>query len=81
MPGALLIVGPSNEPVLTLADVNEEGANVLIMLTRQSLGASNPSMAFHEAQSVMLNSGRKAFYPGQSLFHCCMLIFVTNSPG
>lgn len=38
---------------LTLADMNEEGANMLMLQTRQSLGASSLSMSAQSAQSVL----------------------------
>lgn len=38
---------------LTLADMNEEGANMLMLQTRQNLGTSSLSMAAQSAQSVM----------------------------
>ncbi len=38
---------------LTLADTNEEGANMLMLQTRQSLGTTSLSLASQAAQSVM----------------------------
>jgi flagellin len=38
---------------LTLADMNEEGANMLMLQTRQNLGVSSLSMASQAAQSVL----------------------------
>ena len=38
---------------LTLADMNEEGANMLMLQTRQGLGTSSLSMASQSAQSVL----------------------------
>jgi flagellin-like hook-associated protein FlgL len=38
---------------LTLADMNEEGANMLMLQTRQSLGTTSLSMASQSAQSVL----------------------------
>lgn len=38
---------------LTLADMNEEGANMLMLQTQQSLGITSLSMASQAAQSVM----------------------------
>ncbi len=38
---------------LTLADMNEEGANMLMLQTRQGLGTSSLSMASQAAQSVL----------------------------
>ena len=38
---------------LTLADMNEEGANMLMLQTRQSLGTTSLSMGSQAAQSVM----------------------------
>jgi flagellin-like hook-associated protein FlgL len=38
---------------LTLADMNEEGANMLMLQTRQSLGTNSLSMGAQAAQSVM----------------------------
>ena len=38
---------------LTLADMNEEGANMLMLQTRQSLGTTSLSMGAQAAQSVM----------------------------
>ncbi|NNF99204.1 MAG: flagellin [Desulfobacteraceae bacterium] len=38
---------------LTLADMNEEGANMLMLQTRQSLGTTSLSMSSQAAQSVM----------------------------
>ncbi len=38
---------------LTLADMNEEGANMLMLQTRQNLGITSLSMAGQTAQSVM----------------------------
>jgi len=38
---------------LTLADMNEEGANMLMLQTRQNLGTSSLSMASQAAQSVL----------------------------
>ena len=37
---------------LTLADMNEEGANMLMLQTRQSLGTTSLSLASQAAQSV-----------------------------
>ena len=39
--------------LLTLADMNEEGANMLMLQTRQGLGTSSLSMASQAAQSVL----------------------------
>jgi flagellin len=38
---------------LTLADMNEEGANMLMLQTRQNLGITSLSMASQAAQSVL----------------------------
>lgn len=38
---------------LTLADMNEEGANMLMLQTRQQLGTSSLSMGAQAAQSVL----------------------------
>ncbi|OPY10907.1 MAG: flagellin [Syntrophus sp. PtaB.Bin138] len=38
---------------LTLADMNEEGANMLMLQTQQNLGITSLSMASQSAQSVM----------------------------
>jgi len=38
---------------LTLADTNEEGANMLMLQTRQSLGTTSLSLAAQAAQSVL----------------------------
>jgi flagellin-like hook-associated protein FlgL len=38
---------------LTLADTNEEGANMLMLQTRQNLGISSLSMASQAAQAVL----------------------------
>ena len=38
---------------LTLADMNEEGANMLMLQTRQSLGTTALSLAAQAAQSVL----------------------------
>ncbi|TAN45962.1 MAG: flagellin, partial [Nitrospirae bacterium] len=38
---------------LTLADMNEEGANMLMLQTRQSLGITSLSLASQAAQSVL----------------------------
>ena len=38
---------------LTLADMNEEGANMLMLQTRQGLGTSSLSIASQAAQSVL----------------------------
>jgi flagellin-like hook-associated protein FlgL len=38
---------------LTLADMNKEGANMLMLQTRQALGTSSLSMASQAAQSVL----------------------------
>lgn len=45
-----LITGADN---LTLADMNEEGANMLMLQTQQSLGANSLNMAAQTAQSVL----------------------------
>jgi flagellin-like hook-associated protein FlgL len=45
-----LQIGSDN---LTLADMNEEGANMLMLQTRQSLGITSLSMASQAAQSVL----------------------------
>lgn len=45
-----LQIGADN---LTLADTNEEGANMLMLQTRQNLGISSLSMASQAAQSVL----------------------------
>ena len=47
---AVLQTGADN---LTLADMNEEGANMLMLQTRQALGTTALSMASQAAQSVM----------------------------
>jgi flagellin-like hook-associated protein FlgL len=38
---------------LTQADMNKEGANMLMLQTRQALGTSSLSMASQAAQSVL----------------------------
>jgi len=38
---------------LTLADMNNEGANMLMLQTRQSLGTTALSMSSQAAQSVL----------------------------
>lgn len=38
---------------LTLADTNEEGANMLMLQTRQSLGTTALSLSAQAAQSVL----------------------------
>ncbi len=38
---------------LTLADMNEEGANLLMLQTRQALGTTALSLASQAAQSVL----------------------------
>jgi flagellin-like hook-associated protein FlgL len=38
---------------LTLADMNEEGANLLMLQTRQALGTTALSLASQQAQSVL----------------------------
>ena len=38
---------------LTLADMNEEGANMLMLQTRQSLGTTALSLSSQAAQSVL----------------------------
>ncbi len=38
---------------LTLADMNEEGANMLMLQTQQNLGVTSLSMASQAAQAVM----------------------------
>jgi flagellin-like hook-associated protein FlgL len=38
---------------LTLADMNEEGANMLMLQTRQSLGTTSLSLSAQAAQSVL----------------------------
>ena len=38
---------------LTLADMNEEGANMLMLQTRQSLGTTALSLSAQAAQSVL----------------------------
>jgi flagellin-like hook-associated protein FlgL len=38
---------------LTLADMNEEGANMLMLQTRQALGTTSLSLSSEAAQSVM----------------------------
>ena len=38
---------------LTLADMNEEGANMLMLQTRQALGIQSLSMASQTAQQVL----------------------------
>jgi len=45
-----LTIGADN---LTLADMNEEGANMLMLQTRQNLGISSLSMASQAAQAVL----------------------------
>jgi flagellin-like hook-associated protein FlgL len=45
-----LQIGADN---LTLADTNEEGANMLMLQTRQNLGISSLSMASQAAQAVL----------------------------
>jgi flagellin len=45
-----LQVGADN---LTLADMNEEGANMLMLQTRQSLGTTSLSLAAQAAQSIL----------------------------
>lgn len=47
---ATLEAGAEN---LTLADMNEEGANMLMLQTRQNLGVTSLSMASQSAQAVM----------------------------
>ena len=47
---AILKVGGDN---LTLADMNEEGANMLMLQTRQALGIQSLSMASQSAQQVL----------------------------
>jgi flagellin-like hook-associated protein FlgL len=47
---ATLSTGADN---LTLADMNEEGANMLMLQTRQNLGITSLSMASQAAQSVL----------------------------
>jgi len=47
---ATLQTGADN---LTLADMNEEGANMLMLQTRQSLGTTALSLASQAAQSVL----------------------------
>ncbi len=46
----VLIEGANN---LTLADTNEEGANLLLLQTRQQLGSTSLSIASQSAQSVL----------------------------
>jgi len=38
---------------LTLADTNQEGANLLMLQTRQSLGITSLSLASQAAQAVL----------------------------
>jgi flagellin-like hook-associated protein FlgL len=38
---------------MTLADMNQEGANMLMLQTRQSLGTTSLSMSSQAAQSVL----------------------------
>jgi len=38
---------------LTIADMNEEGANMLLLQTRQALGTTSLSLASQAAQSVL----------------------------
>ena len=38
---------------LTIADMNEEGANMLMLQTRQALGTTSLSLASQAAQSVL----------------------------
>jgi len=38
---------------LTLADMNEEGANLLMLQTRQSLGVTALSLSSQAAQSIL----------------------------
>jgi flagellin len=38
---------------LTLADMNQEGANLLMLQTRQSLGITSLSMASQTARSIL----------------------------
>ena len=38
---------------LTLADMNEEGANMLMLQTRQALGTTSLSLASQAAQNVL----------------------------
>jgi len=38
---------------LTLADMNEEGANMLMLQTRQALGTTSLSLSSQAAQSVL----------------------------
>jgi flagellin-like hook-associated protein FlgL len=38
---------------LTLADMNEEGANMLMLQTRQQLGTTSLSMSSQAAQAVL----------------------------
>jgi flagellin len=45
-----LTVGGDN---LVLADMNEEGANMLMLQTRQALGTTSLSLASQAAQSVL----------------------------
>ena len=45
-----LNVGADN---LTLADMNEEGANMLMLQTRQNLGTTSLSLASQAAQAVL----------------------------
>ncbi len=45
-----LTIGADN---LTAADTNEEGANMLMLQTRQSLGTTSLSLASQAAQSVL----------------------------
>ncbi len=47
---ATLKIGGDN---LTLADMNEEGANMLMLQTRQALGIQSLSMASQSAQQVL----------------------------
>jgi flagellin len=48
--GDILETGADN---LTLADMNEEGANMLMLQTRQSLGITSLGLGSQAAQSVM----------------------------
>ena len=50
LPGVTLEEGSAN---LVNADMNEEGANMLMLQTRQALGTSSLSMASQAAQSVL----------------------------
>ena len=47
---ATLKIGGDN---LTLADMNEEGANMLMLQTRQALGIQSLCMASQSAQQVL----------------------------